>query len=78
MQFRPSDSSADSSESLTEDDIDQLFLKLQPLEVPEDVVRQVLVRLKRLPIAQRYLSAKSNQVVSQPLKEPQDVFETPS
>ncbi len=38
------------TEFLPEDDIDQLFEKLRKLEPPGDIVKQVLARVKRLPV----------------------------
>ena len=37
------------AESLQPDDIDRLFEKLHKLEPPEDIVKQILARVKRLP-----------------------------
>lgn len=54
MQSRPSDIPAQASDALPEDDIDQLFQKLQPLTAPEDIVQQVLARVRQLPAALRH------------------------
>jgi HEPN domain-containing protein len=59
MQLQPSDSSL--PELLPEDDIDQLFQKLPRLEVPGDLVKQILARIEQLPIAQRYPQNVSQQ-----------------
>ncbi len=37
------------AESFPEDDVDRLFGKLQKLEPPGDIVKQILARVKRLP-----------------------------
>jgi hypothetical protein len=38
------------AESFPEDDIDRLFEKLHKLEPPGDIVKQILARVKRLPV----------------------------
>jgi hypothetical protein len=40
---------ASETESFPQDDIDRLFEKLHKLEPPEDIVKQILARVKRLP-----------------------------
>ncbi len=47
MQFRPSDNSF-ASDEFPEDDIDRLFQKLSPLEVPEGLLEQVFLNLYML------------------------------
>lgn len=37
------------AESFPEDDIDRLFENLHKLEPPDDIVKQILARVKRLP-----------------------------
>ena len=54
MQFVSSDSISFSSESLPEDVVERLFIKLQKREPPADIVKQVLTRVRRLPAEQRY------------------------
>ena len=40
------------AESFPEDDIDRLFGKLQKIDPPGDIVKQILERVKRLPAPQ--------------------------
>lgn len=56
MQFLSSDTLALSSEaeSFPEDDIDRLFEKLQKLEPPKDIIKQILANIKQLPASQRH------------------------
>jgi hypothetical protein len=37
------------AESFPQDDVDRLFEKLHKLEPPNDIVKQILARVKRLP-----------------------------
>lgn len=56
MQLVSSDILALSSEaeSFPEDDIDRVFEKLQKLEPPKDIIKQILANVKQLPASQRY------------------------
>lgn len=78
MQFRTSDISSLAADTFPEDDIDQLFQKLQPLAPPKDIVQQILARVKQLPATQRYQPTTPADALQQPLEEVQDASEMPS
>ncbi len=42
--------STSEAESFPEDDVDRLFEKLHKLEPPGDIMKQILARIKRLPV----------------------------
>lgn len=46
------------AESFPQDDIDRLFNKLHKLEPPEDIVKQILARVKNLPTPQHQPDAQ--------------------
>jgi hypothetical protein len=54
-----------SSDILPEDDVDQLFQRLEPLAAPVDIVQRVLARIQQLSEVQRYQPACVEQDDSQ-------------
>ncbi len=55
----PSSDRRKSSDEPPQDDIDQLFSRLQPLAVPDDLMQQLLNRIQQLPLPQRQQDATS-------------------
>jgi|SwirhisoilCB1_FD_contig_31_11924749_length_343_multi_4_in_0_out_0_1 hypothetical protein len=72
MQFQIAEISPVFAESLPEDDVDRAFQKLQPLELPENMVKQIMARIKRLPASQRYPQNVGEQNEAARPEEPQD------
>ena len=56
MQFVSSDilTLSPDMESFPEDDIDRVFKKLEKLEPPKDILKQILANVKQLPASQRH------------------------
>ena len=56
MQFVSSDilTLSPDMESFPEDDIDRVFKKLEKLEPPKDIIKQILANVKQLPASQRH------------------------
>jgi hypothetical protein len=57
------------SDDMPEDDIDQLFQKLEPLAVPESAIQQILARINQLPPTLRYHTEETSagQTISEAL-----------
>jgi len=72
MQFQIAEISLVSAEMLPEDDIDNVFQKLQPVELPENIVKQIMARIKRLPQAQRYPQHVTEQPEGETPEKPKD------
>lgn len=76
MQFQPAEISPAFAESLPEDEIDKIFQKLQPLELPKNSVKQIMARIKQLPASQRYPYNVSKQTEADAPDKPQDATGT--
>jgi hypothetical protein len=59
MQFTATSDTLIASESVSEDDVDRLYQKLEKLEAPADTMKQILARISKLPASQRYRPAES-------------------
>lgn len=76
MQFQKAEISPVFAASLPEDDIDRIFQKLQPLELPKNSVKQIMARIRQLPPAQRYQQEAGEQTETDAPEKPQDATGT--
>lgn len=72
MQFQIAEIAPVFAESLPEDDIDKAFQKLQPLELPENLVKRIMAGIKNLPASQRYPQKAAGQPEAENTEKTQD------
>lgn len=65
-------SPAEAAESSPEDDVDRLFAKLNKLEPPGDIVKQILARIKHLPAPRPLSQSEAGEI---PVEEPREAAE---